>query len=289
MYPTADLVAQYLGECEVRGLSPSTINQRRWALTRLTDNCPVLPCGVMDLIPIFGDSGLALESRRDLHRCVKSFFGWATRRHQLANPCEELDRMPRSRNLPRVLTTNEVDQLMAAAAVEYWRCEWHRERDRALLLVVLDCGLRVGEVAGLRRGNLRDGWVIVDGKTGVRQVPISDALRVTLANLGRGDHVWMGSRGPLTKAGVQQVYKRLFARAGVVGPKAGPHALRHTFATFYLRSGGGVRQLQDILGHQKLETTMIYVHLAGNDVQADHARHSPVKTLGLMEPAQEGR
>ena len=64
--------------------------------------------------------------------------------------------------------------------------------------------------------------------------------------------------------------------------KAGPHCLRHTFATWYLRAGGGVRQLQDILGHTKIETTMIYVQLAGRDVQADHSRYSPARTMGWL-------
>ena len=91
----------------------------------------------------------------------------------------------------------------------------------------------------------------------------------------------MGQRGPLTKVGVREAYKRIFARAGVTR-KMGSHTLRHTFATLYLRSGGGVRHLQEILGHSRIETTMIYVHLAGRDIQADHAQYSPVSTLGLL-------
>ena len=96
----------------------------------------------------------------------------------------------------------------------------------------------------------------------------------------------IGKQGkPLTHYGVKEVFLRLFEKAGIGGKKAGPYAIRHTFATWYLRNGGGVRQLQEILGHQSIETTMIYVHLAGLDIQADHARHSPVRTVGLLGDA----
>ena len=81
---------------------------------------------------------------------------------------------------------------------------------------------------------------------------------------------------------MKRVYNRLFRRAGITGSKLGPHTLRHTFGTSYIRSGGGVRQLQYILGHERIETTMIYVHLAGQDVQADHAKHSPARVMGLL-------
>ena len=81
-----------------------------------------------------------------------------------------------------------------------------------------------------------------------------------LKGLGDGDHVWTGLKGPLTFHGVKLAYRRLFDRAGIQGPKKGAHTLRHTFATMWLRYGGGLRQLQTIMGHKHIETTMIYVH-----------------------------
>ena len=178
-----------------------------------------------------------------------------------------------------MLSEGEVGKLMDAAQTD---------RDQALLLTVLDTGLRVGEVANMRRADVADGWLSVDGKVGQRRVPVSAPLADRLLALGKGEHLWTGLRGPLTRAGVVQAYKRMFSRAGITGPKAGPHTIRHTFATWYLRAGGGVRQLQHILGHTKIETTMIYVHLAGVDVQTDHARHSPARTLGLVNDSDQG-
>ena len=270
---TTDLVSQFLGECGVRGLSPATVEQYNWAFPRLLAHCPEMPDSGQKLLPVLqGSLKLAPESRRDLLKCLRTFFRWAERRHHLPNPCGEVDPLPRPRRLPRVLAQSEIDSLLAAAQTA---------RDNALVLLVLDCGIRLSELASLRREDVRDGWLLVRGKVGVRQVPVSKGMLLRLLRLARGEDIWLGQRGPLNRAGVQGAYKRLFARASITR-KVGSHSLRHTFATLYLRSGGGVRQLQEILGHSRIETTMIYVHLAGNDVAADHALHSPVQTMGLM-------
>ena len=270
---TAPLVDEYLAQCKLRGLADKTITQYRWALNRLIEGCPVIPKYAFELLPVVGDSALASTSQRDLLRCLKTFFSWAQHHHVLANPCEGLT-LPRSRRqLPRVLSIGEIESLFGVAA---------SERDRALLLVVLDSGLRVAEVADLRRHHVRDEWLILNGKVGDRRVPVSTELATILTELGEGPHLWVGSQGPMTREGIMLVYRRMFDHASITGPKTGPHTLRHTFGTFYIREGGGVRQLQQIMGHTRIETTMIYVHLAGNDVAADHAIHSPARRLGLV-------
>ncbi len=108
---TDDLITQYLGECNLRGLARSTTDQYRWALTRLASQCPKMPCDGFDLLPVLADDNLAPESRRDLLKCLRDSFGWCGRRYQLPNPCAELDPIPRRRQLPRVLSTREVERL----------------------------------------------------------------------------------------------------------------------------------------------------------------------------------
>ena len=274
---TVPLVDEYLDHCRLRGLSEKTVSQYQWALNRLSLNCPELPRDGFDLVPLIGDGSLAAESRRDLLKCLKAFFSWAELRHRWPNPCKGLTSPRRRTQTRRVLTREEIARLFAAAL---------SNRDRALVLVILDCGLRLGEVANLRQHHVRDGWVVVSGKTGQRQVPVSSELATLLGTLGADEHLWIGRQGPLTREGIMLIYRRLFARAGIIGPKTGPHTLRHTFGTFYIREGGGIRQLQQIMGHSRIETTMIYVHLAGNDVAADHAIHSPAMRLGLVAPSE---
>ena len=113
-------------------------------------------------------------------------------------------------------------------------------------------------------------------------MPISQPIRDMLVPLGDDTYFWLSQYGgPLSYWGIRNAFRRVFQQAGLQGPKLGPHILRHTFATEYCRSGGNIRALQTIMGHERLATTMIYVHLAGQDVRADHAAHSPVQTLGL--------
>ena len=270
---TAVLIDEFLIHCQLRRLAIKTLAKYRWALDRLVLRCPEIPVDEAELLPVLGDQALGPTSQQILLNCLKSFFAWANQTHDLPNPCDGLTLTRPRRRLPRVFTNDELGRLLEVADTE---------RDQLLLLVILDCGLRVSEVANLRRNHVRDRWLVITGKVGERRVPVSAELEKRLEGLGTGDRIWIGPQGPLTMDGISQVYRRLCARAGITGPKVGPHTLRHTFGTLYIRGGGGVRQLQDIMGHTRIETTMIYVHLAGTDVLADHAIHSPVRSLGLV-------
>ena len=98
---TTDLVSQFLGECGVRGLSPATVEQYNWAFSRLLAHCPEMPDSGQELLPVLqGSLELAPESRRDLLKCLRTFFRWAERRHHLPNPCGEVDPLPRPRRQP---------------------------------------------------------------------------------------------------------------------------------------------------------------------------------------------
>ena len=137
----------------------------------------------------------------------------------------------------------------------------------------------------LRWPDIGEGYLVVplEGKTGSRRVPVSANVQELMDGLGDETHIWVGTKGPLTKHGMRQVFRTLFKRAGIYNRKNGPHTLRHAFATNYLRSSGQLVPLQKILGHRSIRTTMLYVHLAGADVDADHAVHSQIHRLGLNE------
>jgi integrase/recombinase XerC len=160
-------------------------------------------------------------------------------------------------------------------------------RDRAILLLLLDTGLRVSEAAGIRLGDLRpDGSVKVMGKGAKeRIVPIGSTARGAIVRyLGqRGPGapdapLFLGRRGALDWRGMQQVLKRLKTRAGITG-RCSPHSLRHTFARSYLVNGGDVFSLQQILGHTTLDMVKRYVSLADADVAAKHRVASPADRL----------
>jgi site-specific recombinase XerD len=146
-------------------------------------------------------------------------------------------------------------------------------RDRAILLLLLDTGLRVSEAGGLRLGDLRaDGTLKVRGKgSKERIVPVGGTARQAIVR-------YLGQRGPLDGRGIQQAIRRLKTKIGVSG-RLSPHSLRHTFARSYLVNGGDVFSLQRILGHTTLDMVKRYVALADVDLVERHRGASPADRL----------
>ena len=176
-------------------------------------------------------------------KCWRRFFRWYIHQDWPSNRVptnlvEELDALPYRRRIPRALTGQEVRGLIKAADTA---------RDRVLVLLVMACGLRLGELASLRWTDVRDDHLVVNGKVGDRVVPISRSIRDQLESRGNGFHVLMGKRGPLTRAGIKLAFQRLFVRSGIGTSKAGPHCLRHTFATWYISAGGSLWALSKCL------------------------------------------
>jgi site-specific recombinase XerD len=160
-------------------------------------------------------------------------------------------------------------------------------RDRAIVLLMLDTGLRVSEVAGIRLGDLRpDGTLKVRGKgSRERMVPVGSTARQAivryLGQRGQGkpdDALLLGRRGEISPRGLQHMLRRLKTRVGVTG-RLSPHSLRHTFARSYLVNGGDVFSLQRILGHTTLDMVKRYVALADEDLVTRHAVASPADRL----------
>jgi integrase/recombinase XerD len=84
---------------------------------------------------------------------------------------------------------------------------------------------------------------------------------------------------PLTRFGLYQLIERLGTAAGIEACRCSPHPFRHTFAIEFLRNGGDVFTLQQMLGHTRLEMTMRYVAIAQADIQRQHRQHSPVEGI----------
>jgi hypothetical protein len=168
----------------------------------------------------------------------------------------------------RTLELGQLDSLLEAVEPG--------SRDQALILLLVDTGIRIGEAAGLRPEHVSPGRLTVDGKVGTRPVPLSAAVEAAL----RSHLPWTGQRGELTRSGLQQVVRRAMARAGISGRRSSAHTIRHSFARQYLLAGGDVFSLQWIMGHSRLTTTQTYCDLVDRDVWYQHGRYSPLQGLG---------
>jgi integrase len=120
-------------------------------------------------------------------------------------------------------------------------------------------------------------------KTGARTVPLSWPAARLLTGIGAGDVIWTartaqrGERaagGPLTTDGLKRAIRRITRRE--LGQAYGPHVLRHTMATMYIRAGGDLESLRRILGHSDIRTTAHYLHFVTDDLDDKHAAFSPI-------------
>jgi len=205
--------------------------------------------------------------------CLHSFYRHLRREGAIDyDPTADLRGPRKPQRLPRVLTRDEVNRLLAqprgAGPLVV--------RDRALLELMYACGLRASEAVGIELADLdlEEGMLRARGKgSKERLVPIGrQALTAVLAycRSGRpellGDasqaHLFLNRRGrPLTRQGLYKIVQGHARRAGLA-TRMSPHTLRHTFATHLLAGGCDLRSLQEMLGHADLSTTQVYTHLS---------------------------
>jgi integrase/recombinase XerD len=220
--------------------------------------------------------------------CYRGFYRFLVIDGKLkTNPADEL-RTPRAwKSLPRHLSVDEVDRLLAQPDVKTPR----GLRDRALIEVLYATGLRVTELISLRPAdvNLEASYLTCTGK-GEKQriVPMGDEAAVWVRRyLSDGRAVLLGKRssarlfvnarrgGPgLTRVGFWKILKAYGRSAGVTAGLS-PHMLRHSFATHLLERGADLRAIQMMLGHADLSTTQIYTHVLQQRMRAVYDRFHP--------------
>jgi len=226
---------------------------------------------------------------------IRSFFRFLDRRKGLEIAAiQGLASPKRPRRLPVFLQEGEVERLLEAPLTmkrpRY--APWQRWRDRAILETLYGCGLRVRELADLRRRDvdLVGDTVRVFGK-GAREriVPVgrfaAHAIRSYLDLRGglRGEEFLFAGRGGarLGVRGVQRLLKPLLRHAGL-SMALTPHKLRHSFATHLLDRGADLRSVQQMLGHRRLGTTQVYTHVTADRMKkAYDAAHPRAKRRGI--------
>lgn len=227
-------------------------------------------------------------SRASLARglsALRSLFTRLDRQGVLHNPVMAAIRTPRlPKAAPRALSEAEAADSLDHIA-EIASQPWIGDRDLALVTLLYGCGLRLGEALGLTRAEAPLGDSLrVRGKGGKeRIVPVlpvvADAVRAYLTAcpfpLAPQGPLFVGARGgPLNPGVVQRQVRRL--RVALALPEtATPHALRHSFATHLLTSGGDLRTIQELLGHASLSTTQRYTEVNAARLLAVHRAAHP--------------
>ena len=232
--------------------------------------------------------GYARTSTARALSSVRMFFRYLDREgigHNAAIGAVRGPRLPRA--VPKALAARETEDLIAAVATPSRIDEpaWVAARDLAVLLLLYGCGLRISEALELNLDDLpRDDALRVTGKGGkVRMVPILPVIREAIGDyIARCPHTLSGN-GPFFigvrggRLSPRMVQKRMQDLRAVLGlPKeATPHALRHSFATHLLASGGDLRAIQELLGHASLSTTQRYTDVDSARLMDVYSRAHP--------------
>ncbi|MEI6970771.1 MAG: tyrosine-type recombinase/integrase [bacterium] len=230
--------------------------------------------------------------------CLRSFFRYLEREEQVAaNPFASVVSPKRAKLLPNVISVAEVSRLIAAPARLAARSE-KREltaerrklseyavlRDTAIIEVLYSAGMRVSELAGLRRRDidLLSGVAMVRGKGRKERLcplggPACQTLRAAMetrdglwppkTRIAGDDPVFVNLHGgSITTRSIERLLKKYLIDAGL-NPELSPHALRHSFATHMLDAGADLRSIQELLGHASLSTTQIYAHVTSEHMK----------------------
>lgn len=235
-------------------------------------------------------SGLSARSTARLLSCLRGYYRDAVDAGRVdRDPMLDIAQPLLGRPLPKSLSENEVEALLAAPNSEDPMGCPTEFRDRAMLELLYATGLRVSELVGLDVSSLntRQGVVRVVGKGGrERLTPVGEvALRWLTRYLaearpallrGKPSDVMFPSRrgNAMTRQTFWYAIKRYALRAGIV-PDISPHTLRHAFATHLLNHGADLRSVQMMLGHADLSTTQIYTHVARDRLKRLHSTHHP--------------
>lgn len=188
------------------------------------------------------------------------------------NPLQDLDVPKIPNSLPRYLTLSEAQSLLSSVDSK------NKERDYCILCIFLNCGLRISEIVGLNIQDIRDDHLRVFGKGSKERIiylnqSTSDAIaqymevRNSIAAIDNNALFLSNRRTRISREAVHSMVKNSLKRAGLDPDKYSSHKLRHTAATLMLQSGVDVRTLQEVLGHENLNTTQIYTHIDNTELR----------------------
>lgn len=231
--------------------------------------------------------GLSASSRARKVAAIRSFFKYAANKAHIIdeNPVLDLDSPRAKKALPRYLSEQESIRLLESIDGDY------RERDYAIITLFLNCGLRISELQSINLGDIKEDTLRVLGKGNKERVLyLNDACIMAIReylkvrpNVAGEKALFLSRR--LQRISVQSIHvlvKKHIGASGLDKDKYSSHKLRHTAATLMLGNGVDIRTLQEVLGHDHLNTTQIYTHIESAELRSA-AKANP---LGKIKPPQ---
>jgi site-specific recombinase XerD len=231
------------------------------------------------------DYGLAATSRARKVATIRSFYRYLTTKAHLLeeNPVQDLDSPKLKKTLPKYLNLDQSVQLLESVEGE------HQARDYCILTLFLNCGIRISELVGLNLQDIQGDQLRVLGKGNKERILfLNEACQEALADyltIRDPEHkidsnaLFLSNRqSRISRSTVNWLVKKHLSAAGLDSTQYSAHKLRHTAATLMLQNGVDVRTLQEVLGHDHLNTTQIYTHVDNEDLRTA-AKANPLASV----------
>ena len=247
------------------------------------------------------ENGIAPRSLARILSGVRSFYRFLTLEKEIEQDPTELLESPKiGRHLPQVLSVGEIDDILAAIDMS----KPEGVRDHCIIEVLYSCGLRISELTNLLISNLflEEGFIRIHGKGNKeRLVPISPRaikeLKIWLdirkhINIQHGyeDHVFVSrTRGKALSRISLFVFIREYAAQAGITKEISPHTFRHSFATHLLQGGANLRAVQDMLGHESLGTTEVYLQLDTTHLREQVLMYHPRSEVNKAKKRNKGQ
>lgn len=235
------------------------------------------------------EKGISPTSRSRKLSAIKSFYKYLTiRTKQLAeNPVADLEYPKIRKSLPKYLTMTESAALLKSVSGP------NEKRDYAILMLFLNCGIRRSELVGLNMNDVYEDRIRVVGKGNKeRFVYFGSACRKAIdaylpirnKQVLSDNRALFGSRdnNRISVSAVHRLVKKALLQAGLDPDQYSAHKLRHTAATMMLSGGVDVKTVQEVLGHENLNTTQIYTHIESTELKLA-AEANPLSKLDFAD------
>jgi len=239
------------------------------------------------------DYGISASSRARKLSAIKSFYKYLTvRTKQLTeNPVADMEYPKLRKSLPKYLTLDQSAALLKAVSGP------NEKRDYAIIMLFLNCGIRRSELVGLNLTDVYEDRVRVVGKGNKeRFVYFGSACRKAIdaylpernKKVLTDNRALFGSRdnNRISVTAVHRLIKKYLLMAGLDPNQFSAHKLRHTAATMMLSGGVDVKTVQEVLGHENLNTTQIYTHIENTELKIA-AEANPLSKLDFSKSGQD--
>ena len=237
----------------------------------------------------YDDSGIGAAARARKLSAIKSFYKYLTvRTKQLTeNPVKDVEFPKIRRSLPKFLTLEESRRLLSAVQGV------NAKRDYAILMLFLNCGIRRSELVGLNLNDVYEDRIRVTGKGNKERIvyfgsackaAIDDYLPERNKKVLSDNRALFGSRdnNRISVTAVHRLVKKHMLAAGLDPSQYSAHKLRHTAATLMVANGVDIKTVQEVLGHEHLNTTEIYTHIENSELKIA-AEANPLSHLEKKE------